>query len=617
MATKLFLKQLYIVSIFNIIILLIISKTYSYYLLDFNDLFSKFYYIITTLSHFILVGILPLLIGISVFYISKSQLISKIFFSIFTVIFLLFLELDAHIYSQFRYHLNPIVFNLIFGKRASDTFQFSNSSIGLAILYIIVIIAIQFLFYYISKKIILKRNNLQIKTTSLAFLFLLLLSNIIYAWSDVNFYRPITQYKNVYPVFFPLRAENLLIKLNLVDSLQIKKNNAINFGSNQNLINYPLQKIISEPKTHKKNILFLVIDSWRADFMNKEITPNIYNLSLKCQVFQNHKSGSNMTTGGIFTLFYGIPATYFSTFTSVQKPPVFIDELQSQKYDLDIFASSTLENPPFNRNVFANVSNLRLFSKGDTPSERDNTITKEWMSKINQESSNPFFGYLFFDSAHGFDYPKNYKTVFNPSLEQVDYFNFDDNYDPTKLINRYKNSLYYIDSKIGLVIKQLEAKNLLKNTIIVITSDHGQEFNDNKKGYWQHGGNFSKYQINVPMMIFDFNKTPKKYNHLTLHYDIIPTIMKSVLGVKNPISDYCVGQDLFDVTNRDWFVCGYNQKYSVIEKKQITNIYESGLYDVLDLKLNNLNQDMNYEIVSKAFVVTNKFYQKESDKKQL
>ena len=615
MNKKIFFKQLYIVSVFNILILLIISRTYSNFLIVYNDFFYSFYYVITTLSHFILIGIIPLLLGIGVYFISKSQLVSKIFFSVFSIASLIFLELDAQIYSQFRYHLNPLVFNLVFGKRAADTFQFSNSTIRLALLYLLIIIVIQFLFYFLSKKIVLKKNNLHIKKTSILFLVLVLTSNLIFAWSDVNFYRPITQYRNVYPVFFPLRAENLLVKLNLVDSIEIKKNNSINFGSSQNSIKYPLQKIIAEPKKEKKNILFLVIDSWRADYMTKEITPNIYNFAQKCQVFNNHKSGSNMTTGGIFTLFYGIPATYYLSFTNIKKSPVFINEIQNQKYDLGIFGSSTLENPAFNNNVFSSISDLRLFSKGDTPSERDNTITQEWMSKINQNKTNPFFGYLFFDSAHGFDYPKNYKTVFNPSLEQVDYLELNDNYNPSKLINRYKNSLYYIDSKIGLVLKQLEAKNLLKNTIVIITSDHGQEFNDNKKGFWQHGGNFSPYQINVPMMIFDCEKAPKQFNHLTLHYDIIPTLMNSILGVKNAVSDYSVGQDLFNVRNRDWFVCGYNQKYSVVEKNQITNIYESGLYDVVDLKLNNLNKDINYEIVSKAFLDVNKFYKKQSDEK--
>lgn len=609
--TTLFLKQLYIVYLLNLIILFFISTGYISYLESFEDVLAKIFFILMTFSHFALLGIIPLLFGLLLFFTTKSRIITKIVFSSLSVIGIIVLKLDENIFNQFRYHLSPIVFNLMFGTRASDTFQFSASNIATVTIFIIGIIGLQFLFYYLAKKIVLSIPNLRIKTSSIFFLVALIFSHLTYAWSDVNFYRPIMQYKNVYPVFFPLTAETLMTKLNLVDTERIKKNKAIQSNLSQNVIRYPSNPIISEPQSNKKNILFLIVDSWRYDCMTSEITPNIYRISQKSQVFLNHKSGSNMTTGGIFTLFYGIPATYFDSFTNLTKSPVFIDELQKQQYDLGIFSSSTIENPPFNRNVFANVPNLRLFSKGNTPSERDMDISMEWMSKIDTKTSkNPFFGFVFFDSAHGFDYPKNYKTPFNPSLREVDFLALNDSYDKGPLVNRYKNSLHFIDSKIGEIIKQLEKKNLLENTIIVITGDHGQEFNDNKKGYWNHGGNFSKYQIQVPMMVFDFSKTPKKHTHLSLHYDIVPTLMTSVLKVKNPLKDYSTGQDLYNTNERDWFVCGYNQKYSVIEKTRITNIYTSGLYDVLDPQLNLLNEDMNYDVIAKAFETTNNYYLK-------
>src|SRR5690606_15483072 len=175
---------------------------------------------------------------------------------------------------------------------------------------------------------------------------------------------------------------------------------------------------------------------------------------------------------------------------------------------------------------------------------------------------------------------------------------------------KYKNSLFYIDSLIGKVIQQLEDKNLLENTVLVITGDHGQEFNDNKKGYWQHGGNFSKYQVRTPLMIFDFEKKPAMYNHNTVHYDIIPTIMKENLRVKNNFSDYSVGKSLYDTSDeRKWFICGYNEKYSVIEKNRITNIYKSGAFEVLDTNLNHLNEDINFEVISEALKQTSTFYQ--------
>ena len=59
-----------------------------------------------------------------------------------------------------------------------------------------------------------------------------------------------------------------------------------------------------------------------------------------------------MTTGGIFSMFYGIPATYFDSFTGINKGPILIDELIKQKYNFNILSSSTVENPPFNKNVF-------------------------------------------------------------------------------------------------------------------------------------------------------------------------------------------------------------------------------------------------------------------------
>lgn len=611
-----FIKQLYLVFILNLLIVFFIAKSYIDYLEFSGGFFPKAYFLLNTIGHFGLLTLMPLLFALLVFRITKARKVSKIVFSTLSVCFILVLKLDANIFSQFRYHLSPLVFNLMFGKRASDTFQFSFSNIVMAVLFIVLIISLQFLFYFIAKKIVLRKQDLKIKATAIVFVFTLLFTNLTYAWADVNFYRPVIQYKNVYPAFYPLTAESLMLKLDLVDAEKIKKNNAISKSIEENGLQYPLNPIITTPNQNKKNILFLIIDSWRFDCMTEEITPNIYNLSLKSQQFLNHKSGSNMTTGGIFTLFYGIPATYFESFTGIGKSPVFMDELQKQNYDLGIFGSSTLENPPFNRNVFANIPNLRLFSNGETPADRDITITNEWCSKMNNyKNEKPFFGYLFYDAAHGFDYPKNYKTPFLPTLKEVDYLALNDDYDSKPLINRYKNSLHFIDNEIGKIIKQLETKKLLENTIIVITGDHGQEFNDNKKGYWQHGGNFSKYQIQVPMLVLDLAKPAKKYNHLTLHYDIAPTLMRSVLGVKNPITDYSSGQDLFNTTERDWFVCGYNQKYSVIQKNKITNIYESGLFDVLDTNLNTLDEELNYDIVGEALEITNKFYVKEASKK--
>lgn len=603
------IKQLYLVFLFNLVLLLFIALQYTSFLENIDGFFLKLYLGITTASHFFLIGILPLLLSLLVFFLTKSNSITKGVNVVLSTFILVVVKLDAVIFEQFRYHISPIVLKLVFGKRSSDIFQFSTTNIVIAVLFIIALFGLQFFFFYLAKKVLLKKSQLKVKITMVGFVLFLLTSHLVYAWSDANYFRPVTQIKNVFPVFYPLTADKLMMNLGLVDLEKARQNEKMQVATTANTVQYPLQPIVSENPS-KKNILYLVIDTWRNGYMNAQITPNIYEFSKRCQVYTNHLSGSNMTTGGVFSLMYGIPATYFDTFTGQKIAPVLTTELQKQQYQMQILSSSNLENPPFNRNAFANIPNLRLFSKGEKPSERDIEINDIWLNNFDKfNKQKPFFGFLFYDAAHGFDYPKDYPLAVKPSLSEVNYLELDDDYDPALLINRYKNSLHFIDGLIGKVLKQLEEKGVLNNTIIVITSDHGQEFNDNKKGYWQHGGNFSDYQIHVPMMVFDASKAAKTYTQQTLHYDIAPTILQHYLGVKNKVFDYSFGHDLFNPIVRTSFICGYNQRFAIIEKKQITNIYPSGLFDVTDQQLNPLDDEhINYDLVSKEMKAMNRFY---------
>ena len=107
--------------------------------------------------------------------------------------------------------------------------------------------------------------------------------------------------------------------------------------------------------------------------------------------------------------------------------------------------------------------------------------------------------------------PDDYKKLFKPSLDEVNFLALNDNYDAEPFINLYKNSLHYIDGKVGEVLDSLTGK--LDNTIVIFTSDHGEEFNDSKLSYWGHNSNYSKYQTAVPLIIHWTNKAPAITNY--------------------------------------------------------------------------------------------------------
>jgi membrane-anchored protein YejM (alkaline phosphatase superfamily) len=519
------------------------------------------------------------------------------------------LKIDTLIYSQFRFHISPFVLEMVFGKNAGDIFHVDGSNIIKAILFISLIALIQICIFLLAKKLAIKN----IKTTYILYTLLatLIFSNITFAWADAGFYRPITQAKEIYPLFFPLTAKSLLTKMNLVDKELIDKNQMLYKLDHKNAIKYPLTKLnYTEPK-NKKNFLFLIVDSWKYTCLDSITTPNLYQISKKSQVFNNHHSGSNATDDGMFTLFYGVSGLCNDAFTNHEISPAFMSVLKEQNYRMKILGSATLENPPFNKNIFLNIPNLRLNSKGNTPSERDIDITKNWIIDYkNRNKDVPFFDFLFFDAAHGYDVPKNYPKVFSPALDVVDYTVLDNNYNPDKMLNLYKNSLHFIDSLSGKIIKTLKENNQLDNSVIVVTSDHGQEFNDNKKGFWNHGGNYTKHQTKVPFFIYDSKKKPQHYNHLTLHYDVTSTLMSSFLGVKNKPNDISIGKNLYDAEERDWFLCGYKNSYAIVEKNKITKITKnSGVFTITDERLNPLEKDsINYPFFEKAIGHINRFY---------
>lgn len=87
--------------------------------------------------------------------------------------------------------------------------------------------------------------------------------------------------------------------------------------------------------------------------------------------------------------------------------------------------------------------------------------------------------------------------------------------------------------------------------------------------------------------------------HRTTHYDMVPTLMKEYLGVKNPTDDYSMGRLMTDKTPRLWHVVGSNLNYAfIIGKDSILEKTAQGSLDVYDAKMNPVK---NYVLPAKQF----------------
>jgi arylsulfatase A-like enzyme len=102
-----------------------------------------------------------------------------------------------------------------------------------------------------------------------------------------------------------------------------------------------------------------------------------------------------------------------------------------------------------------------------------------------------------------------------------------------KLRKRYDENILYADAAFGRFIEYLEQKNHLKNTVLMVSSDHGESFEDN---YLGHMGDLLYQQlIRVPMLVRLPDQQSGQWiakGHVQIA-DIAPTLL-DIIGLPVP-----------------------------------------------------------------------------------
>ncbi len=101
----------------------------------------------------------------------------------------------------------------------------------------------------------------------------------------------------------------------------------------------------------------------------------------------------------------------------------------------------------------------------------------------------------------------------------------------------YISEIEYLDKYLGILFDELEKQGLNKNTYIIFTSDHGEEFEDHN-GWW-HGFTLYQEMLHVPLIVKvpDSKANPenmnKKVDFLVRLIDLSATIPK-IAGIQPP-----------------------------------------------------------------------------------
>jgi len=95
----------------------------------------------------------------------------------------------------------------------------------------------------------------------------------------------------------------------------------------------------------------------------------------------------------------------------------------------------------------------------------------------------------------------------------------------------YDGAIAWVDEQLGRLLDYLRAKNLLEETLVVVTADHGHNFGEHN--IFSDNVGLYDTSVHVPLLVSHPNLDPRRVNGLVQLTDIAPTVL-DYAGVEVP-----------------------------------------------------------------------------------
>lgn len=339
---------------------------------------------------------------------------------------------------------------------------------------------------------------------------------------------------------------NVIIWFTLGQDQKTKRDNSSNIHLESALKQVENDFSVPPDFTPPKNLLIIVIDTLRADHLgcygySRNTSPFIDQLSTKGVLFENAIAQRPITSASIASLFTGLYVHEHGVTECWTELPSEHVTLAESYLKHGYMTQSIVKNP--------NVHSTFNFSQGFMDSILTFRKIPEKAGKwLEQNGEKPFFLYLHFMSPHIPYKPSKEFDVFTPDLKNSPIIDYSDIFEQALLknhneldyyISKYDGEVFRSDYLVSKVIKKLEQLDLLKNTLIILTADHGEALGDH--GYYFNHGTFPYDACaRVPLIIYYENgHFPAKRIQQTVELiDIYPTVheLMDIPYNKNKIS---------------------------------------------------------------------------------
>ena len=290
-------------------------------------------------------------------------------------------------------------------------------------------------------------------------------------------------------------------------------------------------------------VLLYVIDTLRADHLSvygykTETTPGLVQLMRDGVVFENAVANSSWTKPATASILTGLLPWSHGAEKSEDALTGSLTSLaahlQGAGFQTGGFSANGNVSATFG--FHHGFEEFSLMGRYDAPAAEVQGVALAWIAA--QDSSHPIFLYIhtidphapygptdrFFSAAVSGSAGDPVGTV--PFMRQLAASK--DEPDPAlaqTLIEMYDSEIESNDHQFSQLLEHLKQSGLYDQALILVTSDHGEEFYDH--GSWTHGRTLYQEMLHIPLLV----KFPENWaagtrvHHTVQHIDLLPTIL--------------------------------------------------------------------------------------------
>jgi len=358
--------------------------------------------------------------------------------------------------------------------------------------------------------------------------------------------------------------ENNKVTLSLItEEINYDQNNKINcipFWVNPTV--YPSQE------NNLPNIVLISLDTVRQDYLscygyNKQTSPGLDKLAEDSALFFNTYSTTSWTLPAHISLLTALNCLHHQVYYPLEKmdakTTTLADILRSYDYTSAAFTGGGYLSSSYGFSKgFDLYQEIKLhgnkairFDEAERLAElsvkwlQDNNDKKFFLFLHTYQPHDPYanlspFGKLFLDEEAEWKQLRM-ESLFEGNGRFATSFS---EKEKRNIIALYEGEIRYTDEIfVQTIINELKNLNLYDNTMIIITSDHGEEFYDHTA--WLHDHSVYNEAVKIPLIIkFPYSKHKgKKIGSITRITDIAPTILDQ-LNIRSKPYDFD-GKTLF------------------------------------------------------------------------